>query len=1114
MLKSLASAIAYFVFAVGAAAMPGALRSDAVPNTFVRDGTIDANFSLIAGQPGESEVTAVVSAGDGKHYVGGRFGAIAGKYANSVVRLNSDGSVDESFSVGSGPDASVRRLHIQADGKILVSGFFVTFNGVARKSIVRLNADGSVDPGFNLTTNASLLNVAAVYPDGRVIVVGDFTTINGVPRKQVARLDASGVVDTSFDFGAGVPGSEFVHVVTLLADGKMLIGGFIQTINTIPRRGLARLNSDGSVDPGFSLTDDTFVQYVRTIQVYDDSRILVAGDSKVVRLLANGGADPTFFSGSTFGTARFALKQSDGKILVGGSISLVNFGNFTYPAKGLVRLKDDGTLDESFFTNYETSWDVNAGYVNADGTMLIGGGIRQSTPSRVYTALVRLQPNGMPDDSFQGQIIRRGLIFASLTQPDGKLMVGGVFETINAASRRFVARVDSEGSTDQLFVPSLPFANVYAIARQPDGKYLVGGNGPTFNAGPVLVRLNADGTTDPSFLATEVGSNKFISSIAVQSDGKILIGGRFDSINATPRTGFARLNSDGSLDSLDVGFLTTISGVDAILIRPDGKMLIGGSFVIDGSPTIENLALLNTDGTIDRQFTANHGGRFSPVYALKEIDGAIYVAATLTPPGGNHRGPVTKLDSSGFPNAAFNSGRVVGAVRSISSLPFGKLLIGGEFQSFGESGDRNTVVRLIANGGLDYTFDAGRLSNANGSIMPVVFSVATLSSDKVFVSGFFDKIGTKTAWSAARLKVGQRVTRAVSDFDGDGKTDLSIFRPSNRTWTWIKSWSDSPKSLAFGVSSDRQVPADYDGDGVTDAAIFRPTTGMWSVTSSSNLAVFDTFLGNSTDIPSPADFDGDGAADVAVFRPTDGTWQIDQSYSGFTVIQHGASGDVPVAADYDGDGRADVAVFRPSTGEWVIQKSTGGMDVVEFGSSTDKLTPGDFDGDGETDLSFYRPSEGSFSVIFSASGATNVIPIGGPNDLPVPGDYDGDGHADFAVFRTSDSRWIINRSTDGPIIRQFGQAGDRPTMNSDTRYVISGRALTPAGQSLRNAVVSLIDSQGAVRNVTTSSFGSFEFTEVASGSYTVRVQSRRYRFAAFPATITSNLLNLELVGLE
>lgn len=1088
--------------------------SSAVSNTFVRDGSIDSSFNLIAGRSGQGVVRAILAGDDGKQYVAGLFGAVAGRYANSVVRLNRDGSVDGSFDVGAGPDSSIRRLHLQPDGKVLVSGFFTTFNGMARRSVVRLNLDGSVDPTLNLVTNASSLNVAAVYADGRIIVVGDFTLINGVQRRQVARIDALGVVDTSFDFGVGVPGSESVNVVKLLADGKMLIGGFIQSINTVPRRGVARLNANGSLDMGFSLSPDTFVQYIQTIQVYQDSRILISGDRNVARVLSNGEADPTFLSGTNFGLARFAIKQPDGKILVGGNMSIITFGTASYSARGLVRLNEDGSLDESFFRNYETSWDVNAASINDDGTALIGGDIRQTTPTRIYTSLVRIHPNGMPDDTYLGQIVQLGSIFSSLAQPDGKLIIGGVFETINSSSRRFIARVDSRGATDQLFVPNLPFEVVSCVARQADGKYLVGGNAPAFGSGPVLVRLTADGVTDQSFLTADVGPNKFISSIAVQADGKILIGGRFDSINGTPRNGFARLNSDGSIDPLDVEFLSAAGSVDEILVQPDGTILIGGSFSIAGSPQIENLALLNQDGTIDRQFTANHGGRFSQVTALNLINGAIYVGATLTPQGGNHRGPVTKLDRFGMPDTTFNSGRVVGAVRSISPLPFGKLLIGGDFQSSGESGNRNLVMRLIANGGLDYTFDAGRISNANGTIISAVHSVAGISNEKVFVSGFFDKVGTKTAWSAARPNVGGRVTRGASDFDGDGRTDLSIFRPSTRTWTWVKSSSDITKSLAFGVSSDRQVAADYDGDGVTDAAFFRPSTGLWSVTLSSSLAAVDTFLGNSTDIPAPADFDGDGAADVAVFQPSDGTWRIIGSQTGFTVIQHGVSGDVPVPADYDGDGRADLAVFTPSTGEWRIQKSSGGLSVIRFGSSTDKIAPGDFDGDGQADLSFYHPSDGSFSVIFSGSGSTNVIPIGGPSDIPVPGDYDGDGHSDFAVFRPSESRWIINRSTEGPIIRQFGQAGDRPAMNSNTRYVMSGRIFTPSGQGLRNAVVSLIDSQGGVRNVSTSSFGIFEFTEVAAGSYAVRSLSKRYRFAPTLVTVSDDLSNLVIVGLE
>ncbi len=268
--------------------------------------------------------------------------------------------------------------------------------------------------------------------------------------------------------------------------------------------------------------------------------------------------------------------------------------------------------------------------------------------------------------------------------------------------------------------------------------------------------------------------------------------------------------------------------------------------------------------------------------------------------------------------------------------------------------------------------------------------------------------------------------RAPFDFDGDNKTDLSIFRPSVGEWWYLKSSNVGNAAFQFGSSSDKLVPADFTGDGKTDIAFFRPSTGFWFVMRSEDNSFFSFPFGTNGDVPAPADYDGDGKADPAVFRPSTQTWFISLSSGGTSIQQFGISGDVPVVADYDGDGRADIAIYRPSLGEWWLNRSSAGGLAFQFGNSADKPVQGDYTGDGKTDVAFFRPSTNEWFVLRSENSSYYSAPFGASGDVASPGDYDADGKSDFAVFRPSSNTWFIQRSSSATLIQTFGISGDKP----------------------------------------------------------------------------------------
>ena len=275
---------------------------------------------------------------------------------------------------------------------------------------------------------------------------------------------------------------------------------------------------------------------------------------------------------------------------------------------------------------------------------------------------------------------------------------------------------------------------------------------------------------------------------------------------------------------------------------------------------------------------------------------------------------------------------------------------------------------------------------------------------------------------------------APFDFDGDGRTDQSIFRPnppglggSSAQFWYLRSSDNSDRAFSFGQATDIPAIGDFTGDGISDVTFWRPSTGEWFVLRSDMTGFFAFPFGANGDVPAPGDYDGDGTDDFGLFRPSTGTFFVLQSSDNQTTFTpFGIDGDIPTIKDFDGDGRDDIAIYRPSLAQFWQLRSTDGLIAFAFGLAGDIAVPNDYTGDGKADVASFRPTTGEWFVLNSDGSGFFSFPFGAANDVPVPGDYDGDGTSDYGVFRPTSNTWFLLQSTSGNGFVTFGAAGDVP----------------------------------------------------------------------------------------
>ncbi len=712
----------------------------------IADDEVDLSFDVgVFGRNQTATVDALAEQTNGKLLIGGRFQYVNGLEYFGLLRLNANGTVDTSFSASlDNEDTSelspARVIKVTSDDQLLIGGNFLQVNGMPLTTLVRLDSDGSVDTDF--ATNIVDVNVngdtrgrvsdLVVQSDGKIIITGDFRRVDGVVRDGLARLNSDGSLDTSF---APPTISGAVNSLALQEDGKVIAGGSFNFVGSQPWFGLARFNTDGSLDSAYNPAPENSI--VRDVVVDSDGKALIGGFFEnmagamrpgLARLNTDGSIDDTFVPNTNSGTDKIVL-LNDGRLLISGQFSMIDGVAVT----GFAKLKADGTLDDDAVEG--GSFGIRDVIELTSGNILVGGSF--STGEAPRDRLMLLDEGGAVVDAFNlGNFeARDGEINNIAVQANDDVVIVGLFDRIDGVSRNSIARVDRNGDVDLTFDPNPrpDSLSVFTVAVQNDQKIIVAGNffqiGGKF--GPRLARLLPDGTADPDFTADSVPFFPF--DVVIQSDGKILLSGF---------SGIARYLSNGVTDSEFV--VTTDASIDRMAIQPNGQILIAGEFSTINGVARDRIARLNADGSLDATFNPAFAIAGRSPFEIRDIfileNGKLLIGGSFDSVDGNQSQNLVILDQQGDFDSQLNS--ELDANQSVSSLvqqQNGDILVGAIRRVFGNQ----PLTRHQLNGTTDTEFSPDILGRVNKILIP--------KNGEVLVAGDFRTNASDTRYNIVRL---------------------------------------------------------------------------------------------------------------------------------------------------------------------------------------------------------------------------------------------------------------------------------------------------------------------------------------------------------------------------
>ncbi|MGI8605361.1 MAG: immunoglobulin domain-containing protein [Verrucomicrobiales bacterium] len=750
------------------------------------DGQLDASFNPTTGA--NDGVWALATLEDQKVLIGGDFTFVAANPRNRVARLNANGTIDTGFGQGAPlANDSVRSVKALSNGQILIGGNFTQVNGVTRNRIARLNGDGSLDMNFDPGDGAdSWVSALVVQPDGRVLIGGSFISVDGSRRSRMARLNSDGSVDPTFDPGAGA--NDTVASIALQADGKIVIAGGFTAVDGVIRNRIARLYSNGEIDPFFE-SDQGANDWVETAVVEADGRILIGGNFTLVnqtqriRVARLQGGDPAPSAPLIAATPENISANAGSELVLRANARAVPQPAYRWFLNGTELA--GATRDTLRLQNLQTNQSGNY-RVEVSNSL----GVATAEIASVTVAPAPMDP-GAPDLNFYNGAGPNAVVHALAVQADDKVLIAGAFTFVDGLPHRSVARLQQDGSLDETFQAQVSGVASSVVVR-PSGKILIGGALAADAPGVLRVaQLNSDGSLDQTFQASPVvGPQSTLSELLLLPDEKLIIGGDLAIFEGGVRrdTPLALLESNGALVP-GFSFISSIGAkVHALALEPDDQIVVGGFFSSVGGIERNQIVRINLDGSVDQSFDPGPGPNGSVRAIAIQGDGRLVIAGRFTRIGGVFRMRVARLNSDGSLDPSFDAGALPtdDDVTSVALQSDGKILIGSSF----DDGDF-AIARLHPDGSLDGTFRSLALPN-HPSLGPSggVEAIEVLDDGKVLVAGDFETINNVPRPRVARLLGGDPAPAPPILLDAP--TDASVMAGRDLTFEVVASSVPSP----------------------------------------------------------------------------------------------------------------------------------------------------------------------------------------------------------------------------------------------------------------------------------------------------------------------------------
>ena len=733
---------------------------------------VDNTFNMGSGVNNTIYASAIDE--NGKILIGGNFTSYSGSSANKLARINTNGTLDTTFNVGTGPSSTVYTILPVTGSKTLIGGAFTTYSGSNVTSIFKANSNGTLDSTFS--TNPALDNTAytfATQSDGKIIVGGPFNNMV-YSSPYLVKITPQLIPDTTFNPITGLNGS--VYTFATQSDGKILIGGQFTSYSGSTTNYITRINTNGTRDTTFNIGAG-FNNQVEVIRVQPDGKILIGGlftqysgstaQNHIIRLNTNGTKDTTFNFGAGFsnGTVYDMQLQSDGKIIAVGSFS----GTYSGSAGALraVRLNTSGSRDLTF--NIGTTGFSATQYsaqIQNDGKIIVVGASATYSGSAAQR-IRRINTDGTLDTTFNiGAAGLNNTTYRAKIQPDQKILVLGAFTSYSGSAVNRITRINTDGTRDLTFNVGTGFDTATqinsALELDSSGSVYVGSQFTSYSGSTAnyFVKINPSGSINTGS-GQYNGFNNVVTSLLVDSTGSVYAGGLFGGYTS-PNNYIVRLNTDGTKDfsfQIGTGFGNSVY---SLVVQPDDKIIVGGAFTTYSGSTNNFIVRLNSNGTKDTTF--NLGGGFNnTVYKTSiQSDGKVLVGGAFTTYSGSTQNYITRLNISGTLDTTFNIGT---GVNSINSFPLGLIQDQSGSIHYGNismtvySGSSVTgYVKLTSSGSIDPTFlnsaaSASSIPGAytSGSVNTGVRTISIDSSNNAYLFGTFQNYLTPSASIPLRI---------------------------------------------------------------------------------------------------------------------------------------------------------------------------------------------------------------------------------------------------------------------------------------------------------------------------------------------------------------------------